>query len=69
MSYEMVQGALGASFLLVWLFIGLTMLGDRMAEVRGKRAGEARRMPQVPRPHAGVKAGRRIKKRAQTRPV
>lgn len=35
--FSMLQLALGASFLLVWLFIGGSMLSDRMAEVRRQR--------------------------------
>lgn len=45
MPFSMLQLALGASFFLMWLFIGGSMLGARMAEVRRERllsdAGEA----------------------------
>lgn len=35
--FSMLQLALGASFVVVWLFIGGTVLGDRLAEVRRER--------------------------------
>lgn len=37
MPFSLIQLALGASFLIVWLFIGGSMLGARMAEVRKRR--------------------------------
>ncbi|MEM9187509.1 MAG: hypothetical protein AAGB00_13535 [Planctomycetota bacterium] len=41
MPFSMLQLVLGAAFLLVWLFIAATMLGDRLAEVRRRRVSAA----------------------------
>lgn len=49
--FSMMQAALGALFFLVWAFIGATMLGDRMAEIRRQRATETTGRSPVPRPH------------------
>lgn len=41
MSFPMLQSALGALFFLIWFFIAVMMVGDRMAAIRQRRANDS----------------------------
>lgn len=53
MPFSLIPLALGASFLLLWLFIASNILSDRMATVRGTRWLEEwlDQQAQTARPH------------------